>query len=407
MKKTVMRSYANLIASVGVNIKKGQEVIIRADLDQPEFIAMLVEECYKLGAKKVEVEWNFQPLTKIHVRYRTQKTLSTVENWELEKVKHRLERLPAMIYILSEDPDGLAGMKQEKYAKSQQARYKVLKQYLDEMDNHYQWCIAAVPGVKWAKKVFPNLNKSQAMEKLWEAILYTSRADKDPIEAWKQHNEELEQRCNYLNSLNLRKLVYKSSNGTDLTVGLMEQALFMGGGEYSLEGNFFNPNIPSEEVFTTPKAGEADGIVYSSKPLSYQGQLIENFSLRFENGKVVEVKAEKNQELLQQMVTMDEGAAMLGECALVPYDSPINNSGLLFYNTLFDENASCHLALGRGFTNCVKDYDKYTLEELRNMGVNDSIIHEDFMIGTKDLNIYGITTDGQEIQIFKDGNFCI
>jgi len=152
MKKTVIRSYANLIASVGVNIKKGQEVIIRADLDQPEFIAMLVEECYKLGAKKVEVEWNFQPLTKIHVRYRTQKTLSTVENWELEKVKHRLERLPAMIYILSEDPDGLAGMKQEKYAKSQQARYKVLKQYLDEMDNHYQWCIAAVPGVKWAKK---------------------------------------------------------------------------------------------------------------------------------------------------------------------------------------------------------------------------------------------------------------
>lgn len=187
----------------------------------------------------------------------------------------------------------------------------------------------------------------------------------------------------------------------------MEQALFMGGGEYSLEGNFFNPNIPSEEVFTTPKAGEADGIVYSSKPLSYQGQLIENFSVRFENGKVVEVKAEKNQELLQQMVTMDEGAAMLGECALVPYDSPINNSGLLFYNTLFDENASCHLALGRGFTNCVKDYDKYTLEELRNMGVNDSIIHEDFMIGTKDLNIYGITADGQEIQIFKDGNFCI
>lgn len=407
MKKTVMRSYANLIASVGANIKKGQEVIIRADLDQPEFIAMLVEECYKLGAKKVEVEWNFQPLTKIHVRYRTQKTLSTVENWELEKVKHRLEKLPAMIYILSEDPDGLAGMKQEKYAKAQQARYKVLKQYLDEMDNHYQWCIAAVPGVKWAKKVFPNLNKSQAMEKLWEAILYTSRADKDPIESWKQHNEELEQRCSYLNSLNLRKLIYKSSNGTDLAVGLMEQALFMGGGEYSLEGNFFNPNIPSEEVFTTPKAGEADGIVYSSKPLSYQGQLIENFSVRFEKGKVVEVKAEKNEELLKQLVTMDEGASMLGECALVPYDSPINNSGVLFYNTLFDENACCHLALGRGFTNCVKDYDKYTLEELRKMGVNDSIIHEDFMIGTEDLNIFGVTADGQEIQIFKDGNFCI
>lgn len=407
MKKTVMRSYANLIASVGANIKKGQEVIIRADLDQPEFISMLVEECYKLGAKKVEVEWNFQPLTKIHVRYRTQKTLSTVENWELEKVKHRLEKLPAMIYILSEDPDGLAGMKQEKYAKAQQARYKVLKQYLDEMDNHYQWCIAAVPGVKWAKKVFPNLNKSQAMEKLWEAILYTSRADKDPIESWKQHNEELEQRCSYLNSLNLRKLIYKSSNGTDLAVGLMEQALFMGGGEYSLEGNFFNPNIPSEEVFTTPKAGEADGIVYSSKPLSYQGQLIENFSVRFEKGKVVEVKAEKNEELLKQLVTMDEGASMLGECALVPYDSPINNSGVLFYNTLFDENACCHLALGRGFTNCVKDYDKYTLEELRKMGVNDSIIHEDFMIGTEDLNIFGVTADGQEIQIFKDGNFCI
>ncbi|MBR2459787.1 MAG: aminopeptidase [Clostridia bacterium] len=411
MKKTLLRKYARLIAEIGINVKKGQEVVIRAELDQPEFVSYVVTECYKLGAKKVTVEWNYQPLEKVHNRYRSLKTLSKLEDWEIAKLSHRADTLPAMIYLLSEDPDGLVGMDQEKAQKAMQTKYPIIKPYRDKMDSKYQWCIAAVPGKAWAKKIFPELNVSQAVEKLWEAILVCSRVgtelDSDAIKNWNDHNRTLAHRCDYLNSLELRYLEYSASNGTKLCVGLIPDAIFMGGGENALgSGIYFNPNIPTEEIFVTPKKGEADGIVYSSKPLSYEGQLIENFSVRFENGKAVEVHAEKNEELLRRMVQMDEGASYLGECALVPCDSPINNSGLLFYNTLFDENASCHLALGNGFANCIKDFEKYTLEECREKGINDSMIHEDFMIGTTDLNITGITADGKKVPIFKNGNWA-
>ena len=366
MKKTILRKYAKLIARVGVKIRKGQDVVIQAELDQPEFVEMLTDECYKAGARKVTVEWSHQPLQKYHVRHRSLKTLSTLDDWEVAKLEHYADTLPCRIYLISEDPDGLCGINQEKNAKALQARYKVIKPIRDKMENKYQWCIAAVPGVKWAKKVFPGERASRAVELLWEAILKTSRVDEDPEEAWRKHNEDLARRCEYLNSLGIESLEYKSSNGTDFKVGMIPDALFCGGGEYALgSGNYFNPNIPSEEVFTTPKRGEAEGIVYSTKPLSYRGELIEDFSIRFEGGRAVEVKAKRGEELLKQMISMDEGAAYLGECALVPYDSPIRNSGILFYNTLFDENAACHLALGMGFSNCLKDYEKYTLDECR------------------------------------------
>lgn len=406
MKKTILKKYANLIAQTGANVQKGQEVMIYADLDQPEFVKMLVEECYKLGAKKVMVEWDYQPLTKLNVKYRSLKTLSTVEKWEIERLEHRLKTLPVMIYLLSEDPDGLKGINQQKYSKSSQARYKITKPYRDKMDNKYQWCIAAVPGEKWAKKMFPDLRKSQAIEKLWEAILTTSRVDDNPDLAWKNHNKDIKSRCDYLNSLGIKLLEYKSSNGTGFTVGLMENARFLGGREKTLSGVEYNPNIPSEEVFITPKKGEAQGIVYSSRPLSFRGELIENFSIRFENGKAVEVKAEKNEELLRELISMDEGASYLGECALVPYNSPICQSGLIFYNTLFDENAACHLAFGEGFAECIVDFDKYTLEQCREMGCNTSIIHEDFMIGTDDLEITAVTRSGERFEIFKNGNWA-
>lgn len=407
MKKSVMQKYAKLIARKGINVRKGQEVMVYAGLDQPEFVKMVVEECYRAGASKVIVEWDYDPLTKLNYRYRSIKTLSTIEKWEEEKIKHRVDALPAMIYIESSDPDGLKGINQEKVAKAQQARYKVLKPYIDNMENKYQWCIAAVPGKEWAKKVFPHLRVNQAVDKLWDAILYTSRADGDnPIEAWNEHNEDLKKRCAYLNSLGIDRLHYTSSNGTDFTVGLIEDALFLGGAENTLGNVEFNPNIPSEEVFTSPMKGRADGVVVATRPLSYRGELIENFSIKFEGGKAVEVHAEKNEELLKSMISMDESAAYLGECALVPYDSPIRNSGIVFYNTLFDENACCHLALGAGFENCIKDYDKYTLEECRQKGINDSIIHVDFMIGSPDLRIDAITRDGREVAIFKDGNWA-
>ncbi len=407
MKKTVLRNYARLIAVTGAGVKKGQEVWITADLDQPEFVKMVVEECYKAGAKNVRVEWDYQPLAKTNVRYRSLKVLSTIENWQLEKLKHRAATLPATIYLESSDPDGLKGINQKKMAKAQQATYPIIKPISDEMENKYQWCIAAVPGAAWAKKVFPGEIKSRAVEKLWEAILKVSRADgEDPVQAWKEHNEDFAARCDYLNSLGIDTLEYKDPNGTDLKVGLIEDGLFLGGGEYTLGGDFFNPNIPTEEIFTSPKRGRAEGIVYASKPLSYRGELIEDFSVRFENGKVVEVHAGKNEELLKTLVSMDEGAAYLGECALVPYDSPISNSGILFYDTLFDENAACHLALGMGFANCIKDYGNYTLEQCREKGINDSMIHTDFMIGTPELNITAVTRDGKRVPIFKKGNWA-
>lgn len=406
MKKTRLKQYASLIANVGARVQKSQEVMIFAELDQPEFVKMVVEECYKAGASRVDVEWSYQPLTKLHVRHRSLKTLGTLLDWEVEKLKRRVEVLPVMIYLLSEDPDGLNGINQKKYSKSSQERYKVIKPFRDKMENKYQWCIAAVPGVAWAKKVFPNCRKNEAVEKLWEAILLTSRCGDDPVEQWNQHNADLKSRCDYLNSLNIKSLHYTSSNGTDFTVGLIEGSQFLGGGEYTLSGNYYNPNIPSEEVFISPKRGEAEGVVYSTMPLSYRGELIENFYIRFEGGRAVEAKAEKNEELLIELINMDDGSAYLGECALVPYDSPIRNSGILFYNTLFDENAACHLALGEGFSSSIVGNEEMTLEECRAKGINKSIVHEDFMIGSADLDITAKTRDGKTVQIFKNGNWA-
>lgn len=408
MKKSVLKQYARLIARTGANVQKGQSVLIVAGLDQPEFIELLAAECYRAGASEVEVEWRHQPLTRLAVRYKSAKKLGEVKAWEEEKQKWQAENLPARIVVLSEDPDGLTGINQAKYAKGMQARYQKLRPYIDARENREQWCIAAVPGVKWAKKVFPELPKGRAVEKLWEVILSCSRAlEGDPEENWRLHNLELKARADRLNAMGLVSLEYGSANGTDLKVGLIPEALFLGGAERCpVNGVLYDPNIPSEELFITPKAGSAEGIVHATMPLVFQGILIEDFWLRFEGGKVTELHAEKNEEALRTLVSMDEGAAMLGECALVPYASPIRESGILFYSTLFDENAACHLALGRGYSSNIRDYENYSLEELRAMGVNDSMVHEDFMIGSEDLSITGVTAAGERVAIFRDGGWA-
>ena len=406
MKQTVLRKYARLIARAGVNVQKKQEVIITCDLDQPKFVELLVDECYKAGAGKVTVKFDYQPLEKLHVRHQTVTTMARVEEWEKERFRHYINTLPARIYLASEDPDGLKGINQEKISKAQQKRWPIIKPFSDAMENKYQWCIAAVPGAAWAKKLFPDLPKGRAIEKLWEAILFTSRVTDDPIAAWDAHNKDLHDRCAHLNSLGIAELHYKGDNGTDLTVGMIPQAMFKGGGDTTLGGVFFNPNIPTEECFISPMRGKAEGIVYATKPLSYRGQLIENFSIRFENGKAVEVHAEKNQALLEQLINMDEGSAYLGECALVPVNSPISESGLLFYETLFDENAACHLALGMGFADTIDGYENMTLDECRALGINDSMEHEDFMIGYEGLDIDAITRDGKTVPIFRRGRWA-
>ncbi len=407
MNKLQLRRYAKLLAKTGINVKKGQWVVVQAELDQPEFVEMVVEELYRAGAGKVTVDWSHQPLVATHYKYQKQDSLESFAKWEIEKLEYRKEQLPAMLYLESADPDGLKGVDQEKFTAVRMSRSKVIKPIRDQMENKYQWCIAAVPSKAWAKKVFPDLMVNTAVEKLWDAILTASRADgADPVKDWHRHNDELAEKCDYLDRLKLVSLEYRSKNGTDFKVGLIDGSRFCGGGEETLSGAYFNPNIPSEEIFISPKAGDAEGIVYSTKPLSYQGELIEDFSVRFEGGKVVEVKAKKNQALLEKMISMDDGAKMLGECALIAYDSPINNTGVLFYNTLFDENASCHLALGRGFNECVKGFEDMTKEQLKEKGINDSTIHVDFMIGSDDLDIVGVTKNGERVQIFKNGNWA-
>ena len=408
MKKSVLKQYARLIARTGANVQRGQSVLIVAGLDQPEFIELLAAECYRAGAAEVEVEWRHQPLTRLSVQHKSLKRLCEVKDWEEARQRWQAEALPARIVVLSEDPDGLTGIDQGKYAKGMQARYMKLKPYIDARENREQWCIAAVPGVKWAKKVFPELPKCRAVEALWEAILTCSRAfEGDPVENWRRHDEQLKARARQLNSMGLVSLEYRDPNGTDLKVGLIPQALFLGGAERCPVNDVcYEPNIPSEELFITPKAGCAEGIVHATMPLAFQGVLIEDFWLRFEGGKVVELHAGKNEEALRTLVNMDEGASRLGECALVPWDSPIRESGLLFYNTLFDENAACHLALGRGYSSNIRDYEKYSLEQLRELGVNDSMVHEDFMIGTADLAITGVTASGGRVELFRGGGWA-
>ena len=408
MKKTTLRKYARLIAQCGVNVQKGQEVFITAGLDQPDFVKMVAEECYKLGATRVVVDFDYQPLTKLHVKYCSLETLGGLTDYQKARFEHYVEKLPCRIYLESDDPDGLKGINQHKMLRAQQMRYPLIKGYRDEMENKYQWCIAAVPGPAWAKKLFPDTTKRQAMEKLWDAILATSRVTEygDPVDAWDRHNADLMSRCKYLNSLGIEKLHYTSSNGTDLTVGMIPEAVFKGGGDLSLQGIFFNPNIPTEECFISPMRGKAEGKVVATMPLSRDGQLIENFWIRFHNGRAVEWEAEKNDQLLTNIINSDDGAGYLGECALVPFNSPIRESGLLFYNTLFDENAASHLALGTGFADTIRDYEHKSLEECREMGINDSMIHVDFMIGCDDMSIDAITRDGKTVPVFRNGTWA-
>ena len=404
MQKTVIRKYARLIARVGANIQKGQPVRLFINADQYDFATVLVDECYKAGASRVEIDWSWQPITKLHYRHRTVKSLSAVQKWEEERLKQMTEEYPCRIFIISDDPDGLKGVNQKKMRQLQIARYPIIKPYRDAIENRHQWTIAAVPSHVWAKKIFPDLTKNAAYEKLWQEILATAHvtADNDPVAAWESHNAALKQRCDWLSAHKFDYLEYRSANGTDFRAWLIPQGHWCGGAEATRQGVVFNPNLPTEEVFTTPMKGRAEGKLVATKPLSYEGQLIENFSVTFKDGKAVAWEAEKGKELLDKMIGMDEGAAMLGELALIPKNSPINESGILYYETLFDENAACHVALGAGFNDTIDGYLDMTNEECRALGVNDSIIHVDFMIGSDDLSVTGYK-DGVATPIFRNG----
>ncbi len=409
MKKSILKEYASLIVKSGANVQKGQEVVIYASVDDAYFVEFLVVEAYKLKAKKVNVEWMCSEINNLTYKYAKTETLCDVPNWKIEKKKYEAEILPAHIYIESEDPDSMVGIDQKKLMTVNQKVRAIMKPYRDQMENKYQWVIAAIPGKKWAKKVFPELSVSKAMDALWDAILKCSRVDGNALKNWEIHNASLSDKCNKLNNMDIKTLTYKSANGTDFSINLKSGVIFEAGMAKTINGINYNPNIPTEEVFTSPDKLTANGVVYSTKPLSAMGKLVTDFGFRFENGKVVEVIAKDidHKKTLEELINVDEGAARLGEVALVPFNSPINQTNIIFSNTLFDENACCHLALGKAFPECIKDFDKKNEEEIKSYNLNDSLIHEDFMIGSSDLSIIATTNDGKAIEIFKNGTWAI
>lgn len=408
MNRGLLKKYARLIVRVGVNVQRGMPVVISAEVDQQALVTELVKEAYRCGAEEVRVEWSCEALTRLNYMHQMTATMTAVPRWEKEKMKETAERLPCRIRIESADPDALSGISQEKIRAVREARAKAFKPYRDAMDNRHPWVIAAAPSRAWAKKVFPDLRPAEAEARLWDAILDSVRisAQSDPVKEWEKVNASFRDRCAWLNQQKFTALEYTSSNGTSFLVGLIDGVIWAGGGEETQDGHYFNPNLPSEEIFTTPKRGAAEGTLVSTKPLSYQGQLIEDFSITFRHGKAVSWTAKKGQAMLDQLLTLDAGSAMLGELALVPKSSPIAKSGILFYNTLFDENASCHVALGEGFTNLYPGYESLSRKDLTERGINDSITHVDFMIGSDDLSVTGIQGDGSRVPVFRNGDWA-
>lgn len=402
-----IEKYIELIIKIGLNIQKGQILVVSAPVETYDFTRKVVEKAYKCGAKDVVVNWGDEVTGKYRYLYADDELFDNYPKYQADILNENVNKGAALLSIYATDPEILKDIDSEKIARFQKARSSALKPYYNKvMNNENQWCVVSIPTDAWSKKIYPNLEEEEAKEKLWEQIFSIVRADKkDPIEEWNSHLEKLKNIMNYLNSMKFKKLRYRNSLGTDLEIGLPKGHIWTAGGETSKDGVYFVANMPTEEVFTLPKKDEVNGIVYSSKPFCYGGNLIENFYLKFENGKVVELGAKKGEETLTKLLNSDEGARYLGEVALVPYDSPISNSNTVFYNTLFDENASCHLAFGQAYPVCLEGGSEMNEEELKKNGVNISMIHEDFMIGTSDLEIVGVTEEGKEVVIMQKGNF--
>lgn len=403
-----LEEYAKIIIQKGLGLQEDQPLIINISAAHGAFAELLVEEAYRQGSSDVRVEFYHQPLTRLHYAYRTTENLSRVSPRIIAEFEENIERKPATLFIDSSDPDGLQGIDQEKMQKVSQAQFPIIKPYRDQLENKTAWCIAAASSPEWAKKVFPDLDEAEAVDKLWDEILKACHVDgeKDALQAWDEHNRNFDERSKWLNDNAFDYLHMTSDEGTDFKVWLSDKIKWGGGTDTLGTGQVFNPNMPTEEIFTTPIAGKAEGIVHSSKPLSTRGQIIDNFWIEFEDGSAVRWDAEQGKDVLDSLLTMDDGARRLGEVALVPDSSPISQSGILFYNTLFDENASCHLAVGRGFSNLLEGFENMSKEEHEAAGINESMIHIDFMIGSASMNIDGVTRSGEVVPIFRNGNWA-
>ena len=400
---------ANLVVIKGVNVQKGQPVVIRANVRDAAFVRKIVKCAYEAGSGAVSVEWSDNDITKMAYEYETVEELSEVPQWKYDKVKHQHDRGACYISVLSDPPGVMADVDGEKIKAANRAYYTKMADLMTyTMNNEGQWSVIGVPSVDWAKTVFPELPEEEAFEKLGDAIFAVTRVteDNDPIAEWELHDKELIEHAGRLNSCRFEKLHFTSETGTDLEVELVKDHIWVGGGCTTPAGVYFDPNMPTEECFCMPLKTGVNGIVYASKPLDHDGKVIDDFWMRFENGKVVEFGAKKGEEALSQLLSYDDGASYLGEVALVPYDSPVSQSGILFFNTLYDENAACHLALGRPYPENIKGGEEMSKEELAACGANDSMVHVDFMIGTRGMNIDGVQEDGTVVPVFRNGNWA-
>ncbi|MDF2633992.1 MAG: peptidase aminopeptidase [Pelosinus sp.] len=408
MDHKMLEKYARLIVKTGVNIQKGQTMVILSPIECASFTRMVAQFAYEEGARDVVVTWKDELLSKIRFLQAPEEVFEEFPQWQKEFYLFYVKQGAAFVNIAASDPELLKDVNPGRLVKVQKASNTALKEYRERlMSNKNSWCVVSIPTKSWAKKVFSDLSEEEAVEKLWEAILKTVRVDTDdPVAAWEEHKQNLKKSADFLNSNQFKYLHYKNAKGTDLKIELPENHIWLGGSEYTPEGLEFIANMPTEEVFTLPKKTGIQGTVVSSKPLNYNGNVIDEFSLTFKDGKIIDFTAKQGYEILKGLIETDEGSYYLGEVALVPYNSPISNSNILYFNTLFDENASCHLAIGKAYPVCIKDGENMDKNQLDALGVNDSLVHVDFMIGTKDLEIIGTTAAGQEIAVFKKGDFA-
>ena len=402
-----LEKYAELAVKVGVNIQPGQTLLVRTPIECAPFVRKVVKKAYDLGAKEVHIEWSDEECSLIKYLNAPEETFNEFPKWISDQYVDIAKNGGAFLTIYAQNPDLLKDVDPKRVANAQKASAKALQEWRSyTLSDKSKWSIVSVPTVSWSKKVFPGVSEEEAVEKMWEAIFKCTRVDQeDPIEAWNKHNKDLKTRMNFLNDSKFKKLYFKSSK-TDITMELPEGHIWASGASKDPNGINFNPNIPTEEVFTLPHKFGVNGIVASTKPLVYGGNVINNFTLTFKDGKIVDFTAEEGYETLSNLISTDEGSHYLGEVALVPFKSPISDTNIVFYNTLYDENASCHFAIGTAYKSCIENGVNIPEEELDKHGINFSMTHVDFMIGSSDMDIVGETANGEKVQIFKDGNWA-
>lgn len=406
--KQQLTAYAQVLLRKGINIQDGQILVVNAPVESSDFVTILTREAYACGAAQVICNWRCDGTTRLRYEHEDQKYFEAVPDWSRDFSLYYYRKQAAFLSLISANPYLMDGIDTQKIFAWQKARNAALKEYVDGMmASQTTWLVAAVPSAVWASLLYPEKSASDAYEALWQQILSSSRADgADPLADWDAHLANLKQRRQWLTQQHFTSLHYTNSLGTDLTVGLPEHHIWQGGAEQSATNISFNANIPTEEVFSAPLKDGVNGVVYSAKPLVYNGNLIDQFRLVFKDGKVVDAQAKTGEDILKKLLAIDEGACRLGEVALIPYHSPISQSHILFYETLFDENASCHLALGASYPTCLTGGADMSKEELAQAGLNDSMIHVDFMVGTADLTITGKKQDGTTVPVFTDGDWA-